>query len=168
MLALDALSRIVHVSTAITLVGGSLFMLFVLMPAAARNLSEDVHETLRAAITARWKWFVHLGIALFLLSGFYNYFRAMPSHDGDGLYHALVGTKILLALGVFFVAAALVGRSTKLQAIRDRRRRFLTLLVLLAAMIVAISGFLKVRGAPATEQSGVTGAAAQISQRHRA
>lgn len=146
MFALDALSRMVHVSTAIALVGGSLFMLLVLMPAAARSLNEEAHQTLRAAVTSRWKWFVHIGIVLFLLSGFYNYIRAMPIHDGDSLYHALVGTKILIALVVFFLAAALVGKSPKLESIRQRRPTYLSILVLLAAIIVAISGYVKVRG----------------------
>ena len=63
------------------------------------------------AIRARWKKFVHGGIALLILSGAFNYYRAMPLHKGDGLYHGLIGTKIILALVVFFLASALVGRS---------------------------------------------------------
>ena len=145
MWILDTLSRIVHIATAITLVGGSVFSLFVLLP-SARQLSDDAHDQLRTAVTSRWKRFVHAGILLFLLSGFYNYVRAIPQHRGDGLYHALLGTKMLLALVVFFLAAALVGRSAKLEPIRRNRATWLKVLVLLAAIIVAISGFVKVRG----------------------
>ena len=101
MLIIDIVSRITHVLTAITLVGGSLFTLLVLMP-AAKELADDAHNQLAASITGRWKRFVHGGVLLFLVTGFYNYFRAIPSHKGDSLYHALVGTKILLALGIFF------------------------------------------------------------------
>ncbi len=100
METLDIVSRIVHVATAITLVGGSVFMLLVLMP-SAKVLSEDSHDRLAAAVMGRWKKFVHLGVLLFLVSGFYNYVRLMPKRQGDGLYHALLGTKILLALGSF-------------------------------------------------------------------
>lgn len=142
---IDWISRFVHVATAITLVGGSVFTRYVLIPAAGK-LEGTVHDQLSAAVERRWKRIVHLGILLFLASGFYNYFRAMPDHQGDGLYHALVGTKILLALVVFFLAAALVGRSSSLEAIRRQRRRWLTILVVLATVIVAISGFVKVRG----------------------
>ena len=142
---LDIFSRIVHVGTAITLVGGSVFTAFVLMP-SAKELGDEPHRQLATAITSRWKRFVHIGVLLFLVSGLYNYYRAIPAHKGDGLYHALVGTKMLLALAVFFIAAALVGRSAKLQPIRDKKATWIKILVLLAAIIVAISGYVKVRG----------------------
>ena len=145
MLWIDVLSRIVHVGTAITLVGGSLFTLLVLMP-SAKELGDDAHNQLAAAVSSRWKRFVHIGVLLLLVSGLYNYLRAIPHHKGDGLYHALVGTKMIMALGVFFLAAALVGKSPKLQAIRDNRGKWLKILVLLATVIVCISGYVKVRG----------------------
>ena len=143
MLAIDVISRILHVLTAITLVGGSIFTLWILMP-SVKPLGESEHANLASAIGGRWKRVVHGGIALFLVTGFYNYFRAMPLHRGDGLYHGLMGTKMLLALVVFFVAAALVGRSAKLEAIRRNRATWLGVLVSIAVIIVAISGFLKV------------------------
>ncbi|NND98073.1 MAG: hypothetical protein HKN47_12165 [Pirellulaceae bacterium] len=157
MLIVDILSRIIHVLTAITLVGGSIFTLLVLLP-SAKELTEDAHNTLAAAVTGRWKRFVHNGILLFLVTGMYNYVRAVPLHKGDGLYHALVGTKMLLALGIFFLAAALVGRSAKLESIRQHRAKWLRVLVLLAVVVVAISGFVKVRG-PVTAD-----VAAQVTQ----
>jgi len=143
-LPIDVLSRWVHVGTAITLVGGSLFLRFVLLPAATSTLTEEEHDRLRASVIARWKRFVHGGIALFLLSGFYNYFRAMPLHKGDKLYHPLIGTKILLALAVFFIASALVGRSPTFAAWRAKPRPWLMTLIVLSAVIVGISGYCKV------------------------
>ncbi len=145
MFWIDVISRVVHVFTAITLVGGSVFMAFVLMP-AAKQLPDDAHQTLRVNLLARWKRFVHMGILLFLVSGFYNYVRLGANHDGDGLYHALVGTKMLLAFFVFFIASALVGKSAGLQRIRDKREFWLKVIVVATATIVAMSGFVKVRG----------------------
>ncbi len=145
MFWIDYLSRAIHVSTAVAIVGGSVFTLFVLMP-AAKLLSDEAHEILATAVSSRWKRFVHLGILLFLVSGFYNYFRAMPQHKGDGLYHALVGTKIIIALAIFFIASALVGRSAALQSFRKYRSLWLTILVALALTVVLMSSFLKVRG----------------------
>ena len=144
MFWIDVVSRIVHIATAITLVGGSVFTLLVLMPSAA-TLDEANHQSFLTSITGRWKKFVHGGVLLFLLSGFYNYIRAIPNHRGDGLYHALIGTKMILAMAVFFLAAALVGRSEKLAFIRNKRKTYLTLLVLIAVVIVSISGFVKIR-----------------------
>ncbi len=145
MFAIDVLSRLVHVLTAITLVGGSFFSLWVLLPSAAK-LDQGSRARLIEGIGSRWRRFVHGGVALFLISGFYNYFRAMPLHKGDGLYHMLVGSKMLLALAVFFIAAALVGRSPRLAGMRENRSWWLTILVSLSVLIVAISSFLKVRG----------------------
>ena len=145
MFWIDVLSRIVHVGTAITLVGGTVFTLLVLLP-AAKTIDDAAHQKLSGSVVGRWKRIVHPGILLFLISGFYNYFRAMPAHKGDGLYHALVGTKMLIALVIFFLAAALVGRSEKLAFIRKNRSRWTMIVVVLAAIIVAISGFVKVRG----------------------
>ena len=142
---LDVLSRIVHIGTAITLVGGTVFLRLVLIPAAT-VLESEVEQTLRGRVMATWKRFVHGGIALFLLSGFYNYMQAIPNHKGDGLYHGLMGTKMLLAFTVFFIASALVGRSSALQRIRDRRTFWMAAVILMTVVIVCISGFLKIRG----------------------
>ena len=141
---LSVLSRIAHVATAIVLVGGTVFMRFVLMP-AAKELPEAEHDQLRQRLMARWKRVVHGGIALLLLSGLFNYMQQIPKHKGDGLYHALLGTKMLLALVVFFIASALVGRSAAFEKMRQNRAKWMGLIVLLSALIVGVSGFVKVR-----------------------
>ena len=150
------LSRWVHVGTAIVIVGGTVFVRFILMPAAA-GLPDAEHAALRERLMSRWKMVVHTGVLLFLLSGFYNYLAVMlPQHRGDKLYHALLGTKIILAFVVFFVAIALTGRSKGTQVFRQNARTWLGVNIVLAALIVGISGFLKVRGVPAgTKLPGV-------------
>ena len=142
---LDVVSRIMHVATAIVMVGGTVFMRFVLMP-AAKELPEAEHDQLRQRLLARWKRVVHFGITLLLISGLYNYMQQIPKHKGDGLYHALLGTKMLLAMVVFFIASALVGRSATFEKMRKNRAKWMGLIVLLSALIVGISGFAKVRG----------------------
>ncbi|HTI50409.1 MAG TPA: hypothetical protein VL475_05640 [Planctomycetaceae bacterium] len=147
-LTLFTLSRILHVGTAIVLVGGTFFVRFVLVPAASQALTDADHTRLRQAILSTWKKIVHGGIALLLASGALNYYRVIAdrSHKGDGLYHGLLGTKILLALAIFFIASALVGRSVGFEPMRQNARKWLAVNLLLALVIVAISGFLKVRG----------------------
>ena len=144
---IDVISRIVHVGTAITLVGGSVFMAFVLHPSAGA-ISDEEHDKLRAGVIGRWKMFVHIGVSLFLISGFYNYTGMIPKHKGDGLYHGLLGTKMILAFGVFFIAEALVGKSKTFEGMRQNRGQWLKIIVLLSAVIVGISGFAKIRGIP--------------------
>lgn len=148
-LLIDTLFRIVHVGTAITVVGGSIFMCFVLLP-SAEQLNDEEHDKLRAGVIGRWKKFIHIGVALFIVSGFYNYFKMIPLHKGDGLYHALVGTKVLLAFSIFFIAEALVGKSKAFEKMRQERGKWLKIMILLAAVIISISGFVKTRGVPET------------------
>lgn len=132
-------SRWVHVGTAVVLIGGLTALRFVVTPVLAGNTAA------LEAIRQRWKKFVHAGIALFLISGFVNYFLAMPTHKGDGLYHGLIGTKIILALIAFFFASALVGRSAGTQKFRDQSAKWKTVVLVLAAVMIAMSGFVKVR-----------------------
>lgn len=154
-------SRWVHVGTAVVLIGGLTALRFVVAPVLAGN------TTALEAIRQRWKKFVHVGIALFLLSGFVNYFLAMASHKGDGLYHGLIGTKIILALIAFFFASALVGRSAGTQKFRDQSAKWKTVVLVLAAVIIAMSGFVKVRdNRKATE--GMAPAAAATAAPDRA
>ena len=50
---IDTVSRIVHIGTAIVVVGGSVFTLMVLMP-SAKELPDEPHGKLAEAITGRW------------------------------------------------------------------------------------------------------------------
>lgn len=139
---LDVLSRWTHVGTAIVIVGGGFFLRFVLLPAVANK--GDAAADIKAEIHQRWKKFVHAGIGLFLLSGFYNYFRLMSGHKGDTLWHILIGTKILVAFVIFYLLSVLVGRSAKFDAMRQRQDVWLGRVLLLAAVVVGISGYAKV------------------------
>ncbi len=138
------ISRWTHVGTAIVLVGGTFFLRFVLAPVAAQFPDAD-QTRLKSLVMAAWKKFIHVGIVLFLVSGFYNYLIvAAPLHKGDKLYHPLIGTKILLALGMFFIASALVGKSRVFEGMRRSANLWQSVILVLAAIIVGISGFAKV------------------------
>jgi uncharacterized membrane protein len=151
-LILPIVSRWAHVGCAIVLIGGTAFMQLVLLPALAGESPEFMDR-----VRARWKKFVHVGILIFLVSGLYNYMQMMSRHKGDSLYHALVGTKMLLAMFVFFIASALVGRSAGTQKFRDNAGRWMGIALLVSAVIVGISGFVKVRPyspeTPATQEA---------------
>jgi hypothetical protein len=142
-------SRWIHVSTAIVLIGGTVFMRYVLTP-SAEQLSQAEHDRLRELVMGTWRKVVRGGILLFLLTGFYNYLVvALPQHVHDKQYHILMGIKILAAFGVFFLAEALVGRSAALAPLRQKRKTWLLVLIVVAFAIVAISSLLRVRGVPA-------------------
>ncbi|HUQ71536.1 MAG TPA: hypothetical protein VM165_18555 [Planctomycetaceae bacterium] len=158
----DVLSRWLHVGTAIVLLGGTSYMLFVLMP-AAKQLPDAEHAKLKELVGARWKKFLHGGIALLLLTGFYNYFQASPADAFRKQYHMLVGIKILLAFAVFFLGSALVGRSKAFAGMRQKAPQWLGVILLLGAVIVGISGYLKVAGQAAWKDSVKGSPAAAVS-----
>jgi hypothetical protein len=58
-------------------------------------------------------------------------------------YHPLFGIKFLLALAIFFLASMLAGRSQGTQKFRDHAARWLTVSLVLATLVVAISGILR-------------------------
>ena len=160
----DILSRWIHVGTAIVIMGGTVFMRFVLMPAAAQ-LPDDQHQALRERVMGTWRKFIMVGILLFILSGFYNYIAvSIPTHKGQGSYHMLMGIKMLLAFVVFFFASALAGRSKGLESIRQNAGRWLAVTILLSAVVVAIAGYLKIamKGAPPADETAVSAPADAI------
>ncbi len=141
---LPILSRWAHVLCAVTMVGGVLFLRFILMPSASEALSEEQHLSLKGAVLKRWKKVVMLCILLLLLSGVYNLMaRLKGDADLPSLYHALFGIKFLLALAVFFIASCLVGRAAAFEGMRKNMKKWLLINVVLALCIVLISGVLK-------------------------
>jgi len=139
----DVVSRWVHVGAAVVLVGGSIFIRFVLMP-AAQQLSEAEHDTLRGHVMNRWKRVVMIGIGLLLATGFYNYLHSLPHPK---IYNMLMGIKMLLAFAVFFLGSALTGRAAAFEGIRRNSKLWLSLLIVLAAGVIGIAGYLRVAGA---------------------
>lgn len=143
---LGLVSRWMHILAAITAVGGTIFMRMALLP-SVNELADDARKQLHAAVRGRWAKFVMGSIAFLLISGLYNIFviesqKKIPPAD-SGLYHALFGIKFLLALGIFFIASALVGRSPAFAKIRENARFWLTMNMTLAILVVCLSGVLR-------------------------
>lgn len=138
----DLISRWLHVLAAMAAVGGTLFMRLAMLPATAQ-LSPDAKEAFLQAVRSRWAKVVMTAILLLLVSGLYNISRKEVTYQVSPLYHALFGIKFLLALGIFFLASALVGRSEAFAAIRGQAAKWLVVNLLLAVLVVCISGVLR-------------------------
>ncbi|HPF41099.1 MAG TPA: hypothetical protein P5081_19500 [Phycisphaerae bacterium] len=142
-LILEIAMRWLHIFGAITAVGASIFALVVIVPTMAK-LPEDARNAFHAAARPKFAMLIHMAIMALLVSGIYNYIVVMRAkHQGQSIYDMLMGIKILLALVIFFVASALTGQSPTFQKIRDNRRMWLTLNVFLAAVLIAIAGYLR-------------------------
>jgi len=144
--------RWMHILAAITAVGGTIFIRFALLPCMA-EMPEEQRKSLHQALRSRWSRAVMLSIAFLLISGFYNFiYVIIPALRVEGtavqaikpFYHGVFGVKFLLAIGIFFIASAMVGRSSAFEKIRANARRWATVNVVLAVILVCLSGFLRV------------------------
>ena len=143
--------RWVHIFAAIAAGGGGLFMLVALHP-AAQQLDEQTRTPLLSRVRKSFTMVVMLSILGLLASGFYNYLAiTRHQHPEQPLYHALMGTKILLAFGVFFLSSALTGRSKAFDKLRANAGLWLKINVFLVAIIVLLGAIL--RDLPATAAS---------------
>lgn len=140
---LGVVMRWLHISGAIVAVGSSIVTLVALLP-SMQGLPDETRSSLHESIRKRLAMLFMIGITALLVSGFYNYLlNEIPQHRGDGPYHGLMGVKILMAFVVFFFGSALVGRSAAFEGIRRKRRRWLTVNIVLALIIVAIAAVLR-------------------------
>lgn len=146
-LILALVFRWMHILAAIAAVGGVIFFRFALLP-ASETLNQEQRLTLLAALRSRWAMIVHLCIAALVVSGIVNFLllnSASKTWPG-GLpkpYHMVFGIKVLLALGMFFISSALAGRSPALEKVRANARFWLTVNLILALLIVGLSGVLR-------------------------
>jgi hypothetical protein len=133
--------RWLHIAAAIVAVGGAVHSWGVVGPALA-DLDPDHAQRFRTASAARWKRVAHVCIAILLISGAFNIYREIAVLGKPSLYHALLLPKLLAALSIFFISSALVGRSPAFAGMRERPRTWLGVIVVLAAVVVIISGVL--------------------------
>ena len=135
--------RWLHILSAITLMGGTIFMRFGLHPALA-SLGADAQKTLKDAVRSQWAKWVMASSGFLLLSGLVNTVLIVKAYKyPDVPYHALIGVKLLLALVIFFIASTLVGRSANAQKFREKAVFWLNVNLVLAVVVVCIGGFLK-------------------------
>ena len=161
---LGILFRWVHILAAIAAVGGMIFQRLALMPSLA-VLPDDSRKALHEAIRSRWSKMVMAGIAFLLVSGLHNFVMTWRTYDLPVYYIPLFGVKVVLALAIFFIASALVGRSPALEGIRRNARFWVTLNMTLAIVLVCISGVLRMakkvekspRAAAAVESAETSG-----------
>lgn len=151
---LGLLLRWSHVLAAITALGGLIFSRFALLP-ALEDLDEDSRRRVHDGIRRSWMKWVMGSITILLLTGLANYLLMInrantEAWGGNGRmwmkahgYHAFMGTKILFAFALFYLASALIGRGEATQWARDDRKKWLTITLGLGLAVVILSGYLR-------------------------
>ena len=142
-LIVPVIFRWLHIGPVIVAIGGAFFARFVISPSLAETLSDDQRGQVHSAVIRRWKRVLHICIGLILISGIYNIYHAIVDLHKPPLYHMLFLPKFLAALGIFFIASALVGKSEAFENMRRENKKWLGILIALAVVIILISGIMK-------------------------
>ena len=103
---MDVLAHWVHIVFAAVALGGLLYGGFVLGPAMSA-LGDGDRAALSERVATRFRPIALAALALLLISGGYNLFRAME-RGVDSAYHMAFGIKFLLALhvlGMLFIVS---------------------------------------------------------------
>jgi len=130
---LTALMRWIHISSAITLLGGIIFWRFVMDP-STKKISPEDYVALEEGAASHFRPVVYTVMATLVLSGLYNYLVKGPHWVR---YHILFGIKILLALHVISVTILATAPNN------PRRGRLLFGAAISGLIIVLISAYLK-------------------------
>ena len=136
--------RWLHVLSAITMVGGVLYMRFAVLP-TLEALPEEQSEGVGAALRKNWAKFVMISIALLLVTGIIN-IVLVPKNNilpEDANYGMLVGIKFMLALPVFYIVSLINGRSENAARFRQKSGLWLNIAVALCVVIVCLAGYLR-------------------------
>ena len=137
---LNLISRWLHIIPAIIMVGGTLFIRLALIPASEKG---EINADSREAVRRNWAKWIAICTLLLLVSGFYNAYVKASSLQLSGAYVGLLLVKMLLAFGVFYLAARLAGKSAKAIEMRTQEKKWTNMLCLLMLAIVVIAGWMK-------------------------
>lgn len=133
-------ARVLHILSAIILVGGLFYIRSVLSPSGVEACYAD-----RRAVWAKW---VGMATGFLLISGLYNLMMIIGQAKADGIklppaYHMLFGIKFLLALLVMFIAAILAGKTDMAEKFRGNMRKWLNIAWLASMAIIVIAAILR-------------------------
>ncbi len=143
---LAAAMRFLHMAGAIVAAGGSVFATFVVLP-SLRGLADEARAATFEEVRRRFARLFALSAGALIVSGAYRFVTVeMGEHDGQAVYHALFGVKVLLVLAVVAIGRGLLGRGKFLAGLRNRRRKWMQLNLLLVVLIVGLSVVLGAMG----------------------
>lgn len=135
-------SRVIHLLCAAVLLGGIFYLRMVVAPGVTAG-GDDPAERLFSGRRATWAKWVGIVSLFVLITGGYNYFLVIRGYEVASTYHMLLGIKILIALLVLFLAAALAGRSPAAVRFREKASTWLGVCLLAAVVIFLLGGVVR-------------------------
>jgi len=146
-------SRVLHILSAIVLVGGLFYLRAVITPALSRlpqrgSKDQATDSTATDALfggrRAAWAMWVGLASLLLLATGLFNFLQIVRMHERLGpVYHSVAGLKILTGLALFILAAILAGNSPSAQAMQRNWRAWLNLCLAIGILTAVLGSFMR-------------------------
>jgi len=140
MAILNLIMRWLHLFSAITAVGSSIFLRVALLP-TAYQLSNEARTALFKGLAKPARLLIHASIGGLLISGLYNTHVQWATSVFP--YPLIYAAKVTLALTIFVVAILLTSSDPRWATLQANRKKWLTLNVALAALLVALSAYLR-------------------------
>ena len=139
MWILDAIVQWLHICSAVLIIGGLFFSVYIMTPALRGSEGSDATAK---SVMGRFRGVVWLGIGTLLMSGIYNLMRALAAgRFDDPVYQHTLEAKVLLALVLFSIGIGLTVPS--LSFFQSRRRFLVTFNIHLGLLIVLLSTVLR-------------------------
>jgi hypothetical protein len=140
MLILNLMMRWLHIASVITAVGSTVFMRVVLIPSMF-SLPSETRTALSKTLVRPVRLLLHSAIGGILVSGLYN--THIQWRTSVYPYPIVYGLKIVLALALFMIAFFLTSSNPKRAAFQANRKKWLGVNMILAAILVALSAYLR-------------------------
>jgi uncharacterized membrane protein len=141
----NVFTRWLHVTCAVVGIGAIIFWRLALQPAMDAQ-EAGARQAVLGRLEPRFKMIVHAALGLLILTGAYNFYAAIPKIPTlayHSLYHSIIGTKIVLALALFGIVSAVLSSAPASGTMQERRRGWLTLIVVMALVIFFLSAILR-------------------------
>jgi hypothetical protein len=152
---ISLISRWMHILPAVVMVGGAIFTQLVLCPSLDGN---DPENAVKQQVKRKWSKVIMICASLLLLSGLYNTMTIIRAEEPpEGMYHGLLGLKIILVFSIFYISSMLAGKSDAALKFQEKEAMWGKLNMYAAIVVVLLAGGMRMvpRKAPAEETAMV-------------
>lgn len=140
--ALMLVTRVLHIACAAIMFGGLVYLKVVVAPLAEG--AEDRDVALFHGRRSAWAKLVMSATLFLLLSGTVNILYIVNAYEKlPSTYHMLFGIKVLIAVFVFFVAAATAGSSEAAMRMRANLGKWLSMALVATVLVFVIGATLR-------------------------
>ena len=136
-------SRVLHILSAIVLVGGVFYLRMIVAPRLRQSDADAGSDPWFAGRRGAWAMWVGITTLLLIVTGLWNFVDTIRSNEIATSYHMLGTLKIVVALVVFALAAILAGKTNVAEKLREKMKRWLGVCLVAAVIVVMIGSVMR-------------------------